>query len=743
MSCCSTVLSRSDKDYVQEHFQTAIRENKVQHDVHVLLCALRSDMASIPPPSDESWLHNNDVAKVCTRDHSGRVYLTCCVRASIEKEPHRFVDLVIELEKRGIFDRYGIVPLVAGAGWADADGLDSSLHEQTKRKNTYACDLRVKLQDGVPRCQIIDRFLGPQELAEIYAKTLLNVHPCAYDAYGMTCVEAASQGAPTLLNIGNHVGASDLLDPGQGLSLEFDVASPVHLFADEVERLLGEREALMRIGADAMRAARGWSEDENARCLAGLLEQGIQAYTTMYCNGDGSGSDGGHSTTDTTTTTPNNDGDDNGTRRGMLDVRDASTLRYTEFVERYLARNIPVVLQNIFTRNRESEKECLPYWRAADEWVLRDSHADDNEEQIENTGNYNDDDDDNDSNGMNMKKYYYYYKANIEFLEQHFGDAVVTVTDTALHHEGNGPCKDIKFSEYCSWWKERALRTHHCDDTGYEEMWYLKDWHFADMFPEYQAYKIPHFFRDDWLNEWFDHLAEASGVLSTEHVLARNKVSDYRFVYMGPAGSFTPLHTDVLMSHSWSVNVCGRKRWRLLHPKYADLLKNKTKTRMAYDFYADDEDEYPWLCMARNHVIEVIQYPCEAIFVPSMWYHTVENMDDVISINHNWISTSSIMNSFRYLEEERKKAEELIEDCKAMCSSPDEFEALVQRNVKMNCGMDNSDLGNLLRYIVHSALEKIDQQSNEGVDHQKERLMCATRVLEEMIQSEEESYTNE
>ena len=30
--------------------------------------------------------------------------------------------------------------------------------------------------------------------AQIYSKTRLNIHPCRYDAYGMTIAEAASQG---------------------------------------------------------------------------------------------------------------------------------------------------------------------------------------------------------------------------------------------------------------------------------------------------------------------------------------------------------------------------------------------------------------------------------------------------------------------------------------------------------------------------------------------------------------------
>jgi len=47
---------------------------------------------------------------------------------------------------------------------------------------------------------------------------------CRYDAYGMTVVEAASQGAPTLVQGGGHVGATDLLcaDSGEVLCCDMD-----------------------------------------------------------------------------------------------------------------------------------------------------------------------------------------------------------------------------------------------------------------------------------------------------------------------------------------------------------------------------------------------------------------------------------------------------------------------------------------------------------------------------------------
>ena len=37
-------------------------------------------------------------------------------------------------------------------------------------------------------------------------------------------------------------------------------------------------------------------------------------------------------------------------------------------------------------------------------------------------------------------------------------------------------------------------------------------------------------------------------------------------------GSWTAIHADVLSSYSWSSQICGRKRWRLLAPQHTHLL---------------------------------------------------------------------------------------------------------------------------------------------------------------------------
>ena len=56
--------------------------------------------------------------------------------------------------------------------------------------------MRARLLAAHPSAVVIESFLGPEALGAVFARTALNVHPCAYDAYGMTLVEAAAFGCP-------------------------------------------------------------------------------------------------------------------------------------------------------------------------------------------------------------------------------------------------------------------------------------------------------------------------------------------------------------------------------------------------------------------------------------------------------------------------------------------------------------------------------------------------------------------
>lgn len=59
---------------------------------------------------------------------------------------------------------------------------------------------------------------------------------------------------------------------------------------------------------------------------------------------------------------------------------------------------------------------------------------------------------------------------------------------------------------------------------------------------------------------------------------------------------------------------------------------------------------FPGLARARRHAIEVVQEAGETIFVPSNWFHTVENLHDTLSINHNWLNGSNVRHCWRHVE---------------------------------------------------------------------------------------------
>ena len=174
----------------------------------------------------------------------------------------------------------------------------------------------------------------------------------------------------------------------------------------------------------------------------------------------------------------------------------------------------------------------------------------------------------------------------------------------------------------------------------------------------YGAYTTPQCLGEDWLNE---HWAEGAG----RDQDATNDDDgddssggggcggDHRFVYVGPSGSQTALHADVLFSYSWSANVVGRKQWLLVPAEQRHLVGDEATRPLKPDLrelLTDGSDaadkgrpaggtDWPRLTKGRRGgdgeggteghgvtkltQIEIIQQAGDLIFVPSGWYHQV------------------------------------------------------------------------------------------------------------------------
>ncbi|RXK36933.1 hypothetical protein M231_05766 [Tremella mesenterica] len=241
-------------------------------------------------------------------------------------------------------------------------------------------------------------------------------------------------------------------------------------------------------------------------------------------------------------------------------------------------------------------------------------------------------------------------------------------------------------------------------EKGEGEGLYVKDWHLIAQL-EYEGgrseevYEVPECFRDDWLNPPYHSKPPSSNtitspvskqVLLNNHKLNDNHqlqttppqdcqgeqchnksdrppsldAKDFRFVYVGPAGTFTPIHRDVYASYSWSANVVGRKIWWLFPPSSLPFLKGKNG-EVPFDIREKDSD----LEVEALGTIKILQQEGEILFVPSGWYHQVVNVDSCISINHNFFSSPTLLNVFRALENAQSDVEDSLEDVKQMIIS--------------------------------------------------------------------------
>jgi len=350
--------------------------------------------------------------------------------------------------------------------------------------------------------------------------------------------------------------------------------------------------------------------------------------------------------------------------------RHADEFSYEDFVADFLLPNQPVLIQGT---NRS--------WRASEEWVTADGSVD------------------------------------VDFLREKFGGATVSAMESSREAKayGGGKCHEMTLREFLdTWWGAESWQKPAGGLTESAPLHltqpaalYLKDWHFVNEFPAYKAYECPPFFRDDWLNDYHDMLHTDAGEGSSRPSIV---TSDYRFVYLGRKGTWTPIHADVLRSYSWSTNIAGRKRWLLLAPEHTHLLMDRFGRDIAPSFNlatqdSDAANRFPNLAQAAELAQEVYQGVDEAIFVPSGWHHSVENVEDTLSINHNWVNPYNIHWGWDLMKREHTDAAAAIEDCREL-STPREFEDMVQRNMAANCGMDYFGLA---RFISAIALRQIDR----------------------------------
>lgn len=105
-----------------------------------------------------------------------------------------------------------------------------------------------------------------------------------------------------------------------------------------------------------------------------------------------------------------------------------------------------------------------------------------------------------------------------QYLEEKYGHSKTVVYDCKQKYFNSQKCENSLFSDFLKYWQKYI-------ESNYNEqmpLLYLKDWHLKNQFPKDNFYEVPLYFASDWLNEY----------------LCENNKDDYRFVYMGPKGTW-------------------------------------------------------------------------------------------------------------------------------------------------------------------------------------------------------------
>ncbi|OQR89115.1 hypothetical protein THRCLA_09912, partial [Thraustotheca clavata] len=321
---------------------------------------------------------------------------------------------------------------------------------------------------------------------------------------------------------------------------------------------------------------------------------------------------------------------------------DATELTYEEFCDQYMSKNEPVLIKNI-----------------GKDWKVFDWCTPENELQ------YNE-------------------------LKSKYGTTKAPVVEYSKKSEyGEELRYEIEVGKYLD-----LLESGQAE----KDQIYLKDWHFTRDFPHDVIYTTPEYFRDDWLNWWWDCKAKK--------YTAKEPLDDYRFVYLGPRGSFTPLHHDVFESNrytycyallklefSWSINIIGEKEWIFFAPSEVHKLRDQFGRTVLTNALDYDSSKYPLASTATP--IRLIQPPRSAILVPSGWYHQVTNTKTTLSINHNWFNAYNIEIVWKYFQRELQAVEKEIAHCRDSFDTEDEW--IAQLILRANIGMDFNEFRELLQ----------------------------------------------
>lgn len=135
---------------------------------------------------------------------------------------------------------------------------------------------------------------------------------------------------------------------------------------------------------------------------------------------------------------------------------------------------------------------------------------------------------------------------------------------------------------------------------------------------------------------------------------------------------------------------------------------------MVPDITAEDIDREQFPHVHEAHVVRVVQEIGEAIFVPNGWYHQVKNLQDTISINHNWFNGYSVRQVWMFFQREYAAVEAELEDLKELGLVGADFQQQCQVVMKANSGINYVEFRELLRAKAQEFLAQYQRSTSSA-----------------------------
>ena len=128
------------------------------------------------------------------------------------------------------------------------------------------------------------------------------------------------------------------------------------------------------------------------------------------------------------------------------------------------------------------------------------------------------------------------------------------------------------------------------------------------------------------------------------------------FIFIGPKGACSKLHSDVWHTSAWLAQLQGRKHFTFFHPDHTRLVHNETHGWAdPAKGVAAHRETHKYYHAAQPFTATIS--PGDIIFIPSKWSHQVTSLDHAVSVTSNYIDQSNIKSCLmpftKYLEQRK------------------------------------------------------------------------------------------